>query len=82
MSFTPACILIYREDKMVKDFPLGVLIMVISFFPLGFAFWLANNPPLLTWLAMLVSFLIYQFIFNIGWRIAITGVKVADDEEQ
>jgi uncharacterized membrane protein len=63
----------------VKDFSLGVLIMVIAFFPLFFTYWLANNPDLLTWLGIIFGIIVYNAIFNLGWRIAFEGIKVNDN---
>jgi hypothetical protein len=63
----------------VKDFSLGVLIMVIAFFPLFFAYWLANNPDLLTWLGICLGIVFYNAIFNFGAKIAFTGINVKDD---
>jgi len=68
--------------QKVKDVPLGILFIVVSFFPLGVSYWLANWPDFLTWVGILLGFIIYNAIFNLGWKIAFEGVNVDVDNDK
>lgn len=67
--------------NLVKDFPLGVLIIVLAFFPLSFSYWLANFPDVWNWMGILLGITFFNIIFNLGWKIAFEGVKIKDDKE-
>lgn len=64
-----------ESEKRIKDFPMGVMLMVIAQFPLFGMYYLVGPQP--WWLVpvLIVLSLTYYLVFNVGWRIAVTGVK-------
>lgn len=64
-----------KEEKLIRDFPMGVLVMVIAQFPLAGMYYLVGPQPF--WLVPLLVLLsvVYYVLFNVGWRIAVVGVK-------
>ena len=67
---------------MIKDLPMGILIIVISFFPLSFAYWLVAPSSVLIWIGVIVSIILYYFLFSLGWLIAFTGVNDKEDDRK
>jgi hypothetical protein len=65
----------------VKDLPLGILMIVISFFPFFLGHWLANTPDALVWFGIVSCVLSSNIIFNVGWKIAFQGVDIPDDQK-
>jgi hypothetical protein len=60
----------------VKDFTMGILIMVLSLFPMGIVNFIIT--PVDWWVLPLVIFLIltFHYLFNLGWQIAFNGIKI------
>lgn len=65
----------------VKDFTFGVLLIVISLFPLSIANMFIS--PKDWWVMPFVCVMIWSFytIFNIGWRIAFEGMHINDTKK-
>ena len=54
---------------MKKDIPLGILLLVISLFPLNYGYYLVGSPNIWPWFGMLICLSIFNSVFNIGWEL-------------
>ena len=71
------------EKKIVKDLPVGILIMVISNFSLLAVEYIIQLPK--TWFSIplaVVCSVMYWNLFQFGWKIAFGGLEIDDTEKQ
>lgn len=60
---------------LIKDLPVGVLLIVVSLFILFPAYYLAGRPAVLEWVGILLSVLGGYKVFTIGLSL-IKGVEI------
>jgi len=65
---------------VVKDFTVGILIIVISMFPIGIV--VKFITPNEWWVMPLIISLVtlFHYLFNLGWNIAFNGIKINDNK--
>lgn len=69
------------KTELVKDLPMGILLMVISqFFLLGVHYLLKTEYWFTLMLTVFLSVLYWKF-FSVGWKVAFQGIEVDVTED-
>ena len=65
------------QTKLIRDVPIGVLLIVLGFFCVYFVQYLAGFPTLLPLLGILFSSIAANRLVNVGLDV-IVGIEVSD----
>lgn len=69
------------KTKIVRDVPIGVLLVVLGLFCVYFVQYLSGFPTLLPLLGILLSSIAAHKLINVGIDV-IVGIQVADKNDQ
>lgn len=69
------------KTKIVKDIPIGILMIVVSMFSCYGVMVLASNPPTLNLIAIFVLCYVTNKLISVGMDL-IQGIKIADKNDK
>ena len=70
------------QTEIVKDLPMGILLMVISQFFLVGVNYLIKTEYWFTLISIVFLSVLYWKFFSVGWRVAFNGIEVDVTEDQ